>query len=93
MFINKKRPLCYSIGIIFFLFLVVSLIFGKSSTANNLPFGSHKLLDAEAIRGFFLEGQTAAKVIVNLAQPAAAQELRNLEDEGVQNPGPGDSFP
>ena len=85
MFINKKRPLCYSIGIIFSLFLVVSLISGKSSTANNLPDGNHKLLDAEAIRGFFLEGQSTAKVIVNLVQPVAAQELRNLEDKGVQN--------
>ena len=86
MFINRKKtPLFYSIGIIFVLSLAVSLIFGKSSIANNLPDGSHKLLDAEAIRGFFLEGQTITKVIVNLVQPATAQELRNLEEKGVQN--------
>jgi subtilisin family serine protease len=65
--------------------MAASLIFGKSSTADNLPDGSYKLLDTEAIRGFFLEGQTTAKVIVNLTQPVAAQELRKLGDKGVQN--------
>jgi subtilisin family serine protease len=85
MFIHReRRALCYSIGIVFILSLAIALVFGKSSTADNLPQGSPKLLDAEATHSPFLKGESTTMVIVNLVQPSTAQELRNLEEKAVQ---------